>query len=118
MGFSEKEPVITGAITPKTTQQISRTLTDEDWRRARGALSVAMDPAGNGQSVEWSNSETKASGSFNPVAVAFASKDGVCRAFIASVKLGDSTEWHQGTACKDDNGAWDVLTSESWKKPQ
>jgi hypothetical protein len=39
----------------------------EDWRRAKVALSTALDPQGNGSLVGWDNPDTGNKGSFTPV---------------------------------------------------
>jgi surface antigen len=119
--YDGDEPLATGSIGPIQTQKPSLTrleLSDEDWRRASGAMAIALDPVGNGQSVSWENPETGAAGTFAPVSVALAGPNGVCRAFIASVHTrGGMESWHQGQSCKKDDGTWSVLSSEPWKKP-
>ncbi len=55
------EPTV-AAVEPTTTGSIARPsltfgadLNGEDWRRAQGALSLALDPQGNGRPVKWDN---------------------------------------------------------------
>ena len=87
---------------------LSRKLDAEDWRRARAALGVALDPQGNGATVAWDNPQSGRRGSFVPVAAPYPVDGEVCRAFIAKID-GDPREQVQGAACRtggtDD---WDV----------
>ena len=97
------------AATAPQTSPISPRLNAEDWRRARAALGVALDPQGNGSIVAWDNPQSGRRGSFVPVAAPYPVDGQVCRAFIARVD-GDPHEHMQGAACRvgatDD---WDVL---------
>lgn len=114
----DDDEVITHSLpaSQTTTHHALRDLTEEDWRRAQGALGIALDPGGNGKAVEWSNPETQTSGQFTPVAVAYASKEGVCRAFLADLKQRENIKTLQGTACKDDDGRWHLQDVQPWGK--
>ena len=96
-------PSATPAVSP-----LSRRLDAEDWRRARAALGVALDPQGNGSTVAWDNPQTGRRGSFVPVAAPYPVDGQVCRAFVAKID-GDQHDHLQGSACRvgasDD---WDV----------
>src|SRR5438067_2431449 len=59
------EPTETGSIA-KRPSSFGPDLGDEDWRRARAALGVALDPQGNGKPVKWDNPESGLRGSVNP----------------------------------------------------
>ncbi|HZY23249.1 MAG TPA: hypothetical protein VFE80_12705, partial [Beijerinckiaceae bacterium] len=43
----EDEPKATGTLAAKASSALSPELGEEDWRRAKGALAVALDPQGN-----------------------------------------------------------------------
>jgi surface antigen len=113
------EPVeTTGSITPAFKSPLSSDLTAEDWRRARGALAVALDPQGNGSSVSWDNPESGLKGTFVPVGGPFVQSDVVCRAFVATINgAGDTPVSLQGTACRTSPDEWDVSGVKPWRKP-
>lgn len=100
----------TPAISP-----LSRRLDAEDWRRARAALGVALDPQGNGATVAWDNPQTGRRGSFVPVAAPYPVDGQVCRAFVARID-GEPHDQLQGSACRvgatDD---WDVKDVKPFK---
>jgi surface antigen len=58
-----------GAITPAAAIPLSPHLNEEDWRRAKAALAVALDPQGPGTQVSWDNPDTAMKGSFTPTAL-------------------------------------------------
>ena len=71
-----------GAV-PKSS--LAGLLDAEDWRRAKAALSTALDPQGNGSLVGWDNPESGNKGSFTPVGKPYPLEAGICRAFLAEV---------------------------------
>lgn len=75
---------------------LSAKLDTEDWRRAKAALGVALDPQGNGATVAWSNPQSGRAGSFVPVAAPYPVDGQVCRAFIAKI----DADQVQGAACR------------------
>jgi surface antigen len=101
----------TGSI-KKIEKRFSADLGQEDWRRAKGALILALDPQGNGKPVKWDNPETRVSGEVTPDGTPFVESDEVCRKFRATVELasGASTSV-EGSACRlsaaDD---WEIKT--------
>lgn len=108
----------TGSIGGDFRSPLSSDLSAEDWRRARGALAVAVDPQGNGSSVSWDNPESGLRGTFVPVGSPFVQSDIVCRAFVATLKgAGDEPLSLQGTACRAEPDEWDVSGVKPWRKP-
>ncbi len=105
---------VTGSI--RGTSPLSNTLDQEDWRRAKGAMGLALDPQGNGSPVTWENPQSKARGSFTPVGQAKAVDDKICRAFIAELGGSLKTEQLQGDACRDRSGEWSVGKVQPWKQ--
>lgn len=91
---------------------LSPALDREDLRRAKAALSVALDPQGNGQRVNWQNPQSGAKGAFAASAPPFTEHDRVCRAFAADVAAGTGAERHlSGSACRDGDGTWQLRPS-------
>jgi surface antigen len=105
---------VTGSIAKPT--PLSRALDSEDWRRAKAALATALDPQGNGETVNWDNPQTGAKGSFVAVAQAYPSDEGICRAFISTISARESAESLQGTACRDKLGEWSLSDVRPWKR--
>ena len=88
----------------------------EDWRRAKAALSTALDPQGNGSLVGWDNPDSGNKGSFIPVGKPFPLEAGICRVFLAEVDCKGDEHAMQGTACSDKRGEWTIAEAKPWKK--
>jgi surface antigen len=113
--YSEVEA--TSSITPRIVSPLSSELGAEDWRRAKGALAVALDPQGSGSSVSWDNPDTEAKGNFAPVGQPFVKTDDICRAFLAMLAIKDEARLLQGTACRPSGGEWSIKDVKPWRKP-
>lgn len=87
----------------------------EDWRRAEGAMALALDPQGNGAPVSWDNAQSGMKGTFTPVGGPFLKSDEICRAFLASMNLQTGPVKLQGTACRPSGGEWAVKDVKPWK---
>ncbi|PZR87070.1 MAG: hypothetical protein DLM68_08975 [Hyphomicrobiales bacterium] len=103
----------TGAV-PKSA--LAGLLDAEDWRRAKAALSTALDPQGNGSLVGWDNPDSGNKGSFIPVGKAYPLEAGICRVFLAEVDRKGDEQALQGTACSDKQGEWTIAEAKPWKK--
>ena len=88
----------------------------EDWRRAKAALSTALDPQGNGSLVGWDNPDSGNRGSFTPVGKPYPLEAGICRVFLAEVDRKGDEQAMQGTACSDKQGEWTIAEAKPWKK--
>ena len=111
------EPTTTQSVETRPASPLGAHLGTEDWRRARAAMAVALDPQGNGTSVNWDNPETALRGTFAPVGQPFVASDEVCRAFVASIAGQGDTVWLQGTACRRSAGEWAIMETKPWRKP-
>jgi surface antigen len=98
---------VTGSIAAPPSP-LSAALDPEDWRRAKGAMGLALDPQGNGDPVTWDNPQTGAKGAFTPVGAAYARDDTICRAFVASLAGSVSASELHGDACRDSSGEWNM----------
>lgn len=95
---------------------LSRHLDAEDWRRAKAALGVALDPQGNGATVAWSNPQNGRAGSFVSVAAPYPVDGQVCRAFVAKIH-GDASEYLQGSACRvSGTDDWELKSVKPFKE--
>ena len=98
----------TGSI-DRSSAFLSPALDAEDLRRARAALSIALDPQGNGARVSWHNPQSGARGAFAASAPPFTDHDRVCRAFAAEVMPGAGAERRlSGSACRESDGSWEL----------
>ena len=88
----------------------------EDWRRAKAALAVALDPQGSGAQVSWDNPETRLKGTFAPVAQPFVKNDEICRAFAAQITGQAIASSLQGIACRPSGGEWAITEVKPAKK--
>lgn len=106
----------TGSIAPRVVSPLSPDLGEEDWRRARAALAVALDPQGPGTQVSWDNPDTTMRGHFTPVGQPFVKSDEICRVFLATVVTQVSTSTLQGNACRPSGGEWQIKDVKPFKK--
>ncbi len=110
--MSAKEDA-TGTV-PKS--PIASLLKPEDWRRAKAALSTALDPQGNGSLVGWENPDSGNKGTFTPVGKAYPLNAEICRVFLAELDRKGNEQSLQGTACADKQGEWTIAEAKPWKK--
>ncbi len=103
---------VTGSIRPI----VGKVADEEDRRRAKAALSTAVDPQGDGQAVRWENSTSGNRGSFTPVGHAYPVDGKVCRAFLGTVRENGDEKSYQGTACAMTAGEWAVTETKPFKK--
>lgn len=100
---------------PVALASLASELGPEDLRRADGAMTVALDPQGNGAPVSWDNAQSGAKGSFTPVGAPFVKSDEICRTFIAHVQTQTKPVRLQGTACRPSGGDWAVKDVQPFK---
>ncbi len=109
-----QEPLTTGSIGPISPLADAHDL--EDWRRARAALAVALDPQGPGTAVTWDNPDTGNGGAFEAASKAYVRDDRVCRDFAADLSfVEESPRIVSGIACRMSENAWridDVVSGE------
>ena len=107
----------TGSISPKVVSPLSAELGAEDWRRAKGAMAVALDPQGSGSPVTWDNPDTGFKGTFTPVGQPFVNGDEICRAFLAGLNGQATSSSLQGTACRLSGEEWAIKDVKPWRRP-
>ena len=102
-----EDPVTTGSIGPAS--PLAPELDAEDWRRARAAMAVALDPQGNGGRVAWDNPETERAGAFSSSTLPFVRDERVCRGFVAELRLSaEESREMSGSACRHSKGVWRI----------
>ena len=100
---------VTGSIARRASA-LSALLNVEDWRRARAALGVALDPQSNGTAVNWENKETALRGEFTPTSEPYVDEGRVCRHFASVIVAPSETERAGGAACRVANGDWTLIS--------
>lgn len=110
---AHNEEDVTGSISRPL---FAEPLGTEDVRRAKAAMTTALDPQGSGTKVAWDNPDSGAKGTFVPVGKAYPENERVCRAFLAEIDAKTSEKSMQGTACADKDGNWSVTDTKPWKK--
>lgn len=113
------DDLTTGSIKPAEPPIVALApdLTAEDWRRARGALTLALDPQGNGAPVTWDNPETGRNGRFVPVGEPFVKGDEICRAFRAEIEGKAGSIQREGLACRPSGGEWSLKSVAATTRP-
>lgn len=94
----------------------SNLLDAEDLRRAKAALSTALDPQGNGSPVAWDNPESGTKGSIAPIGKAYPADAKICRVFISQVDRKGDEQSMRGTACAENGGDWTIAQLSPFKK--
>ena len=110
------EPATTESLGPRPSAVLSTELGAEDWRRAKAALAVALDPQGSGSQVSWDNPDTTLKGTFTPVGQPFVKNDQVCRVFLATIAGQVAPSSLQGTACRPSGGDWAIDDVKPFKR--
>lgn len=106
-GFTADQTA-TGSI-GRSDALLFKALDQEDWRRAKAAMAVALDPQGNGASVAWDNPKSGAHGRFVAAANPVAKADAICRDFKANMVPAAANDREiVGSACRDPGGDWTV----------
>jgi surface antigen len=112
--FVSREDV-TGSIA-KPLSPLSPALDSEDWRRAKGALAIALDPQGNGAVVRWDNPVSGVKGSFLPTSEARAVEDQICRDFETELSGSHPSQILSGSGCRDKQGEWHITNVKPSRK--
>lgn len=116
-GLSDERVETTGSILRADASPLSPDLGQEDWRRAKAALAVALDPQGNGSAVKWDNPDSAIVGTITPVALPFVKHDEICRSFVATIAFPGRTSSLQGTGCRIAADEWRVQEVRPWRNP-
>jgi surface antigen len=99
-------------------EPISSALDREDWRRAKAAMAVALDPKGDGAAVHWDNPTTQANGAFTAVGEPYSMHGRTCRSFLAEVTTHTSGQHLRGEACRGSADEWAVSMVNDTAEPQ
>lgn len=88
--------------------EVGRQLDEADRIKADRAVNEAHD-APIGETIEWNNPDNGHRGTVTPVRDGTASNGNYCREFQQTVTIGGRTEEAYGTACRQPDGAWQIV---------
>ena len=104
-----------GAIIGATVgRNIGQSLDETSRQRAGVATQQALDTADVGESITWENPANSGGPAQGTATVTRqgADREGrACREFQQTVTIGGRQEQSYGTACRDENGDWQVISS-------
>ena len=84
-------------------------LDDRDRRMANDAAQRALETAPSGKPVAWTNPDSGHSGTVTPVRT-YESNGRFCREFQQTVTIGGRPEDSFGTACRQPDGSWRIVS--------
>ena len=89
--------------------QVGRDLDELDRIQAEQAFDRATT-APVGETISWSNPENDHRGTVTPVREGTSSAGRYCREFQQTVTIGGKTETAYGTACRQPDGSWEIVS--------
>lgn len=90
--------------------QIGASLDRADMTYYNQAQQRALETSQPGQALPWSNPQSGNSGTFTPAGYYQNPNGQYCREFSQTVKVGGKTENAYGTACRQPDGAWQIVS--------
>ena len=93
---------------------VGRSLDATSRQRAGAAAERALETADVGESITWENPDNSGGPAYGSATVTRQGADGAgrtCREFQQTVIIGGREEQSYGTACRDENGDWKIVTS-------
>ena len=104
-----------GAVIGATVgRNIGKSLDETSRQRASAAAEQALDTASVGEAITWENPDNSggpAHGSATVTRQGADSEGRTCREFQQTVTIGGRQEQSYGTACRDENGDWKIVSA-------
>lgn len=104
-----------GAVIGATVgRNVGQSLDETSRRRAGVAAEQALETAAVGESIEWENPDNSGGPAYGSATVTRQGADSegrTCREFQQTVTIGGRQEQSYGTACRDANGDWKIVSS-------
>ena len=85
-------------------------LDDQDKRTAARTTQQALESKPSGTTTTWTNPDSGHSGSVTPLGTYQASNGQYCREFEQSVTIGGKPQKSSGTACRQPDGSWKIVS--------
>jgi surface antigen len=89
---------------------IGNLLDERDKKMAAEAQQKALETAPSGTTVAWQNPDNGHKGTVTPVRTYQTSTGQYCREFQSDVTIGDKGEKAYGTACRQPDGSWKIVS--------
>lgn len=90
--------------------EIGRSLDKADQLYAAQNYQQTLETAPTGQTSEWVNPDTGHSGTHTPTRTYRSDSGQYCREFQQTVTIGGRTEEAYGRACREEDGAWRIVS--------
>ena len=89
---------------------VGNLLDQRDKRMAAEAQQKALESAPSGAPVSWQNPDNGHKGTVTPIKTFQSSSGQYCREFQSDVTIGDQNEKAYGTACRQPDGSWRIVS--------
>jgi surface antigen len=90
---------------------VGNLLDERDKRLAAEAEQKALETAPTGRTVTWQNPDNGHSGKVTPVKTYQTASGSYCREYETNVNVGGQQEKAYGTACRQSDGSWKIVSS-------
>ena len=91
--------------------EVGRSLDKADQAYAAQTYNQTLENAPVGQTNTWVNPDSGNEGSYTPVKTYQADSGQYCREFQQTVTVGGETESAYGTACRQPDGTWQIVSN-------
>lgn len=92
--------------------EVGKSLDKADQAYAAQTTGQALEHNRTGQQSSWSNPDSGNSGSVTPTRTSYDDSGRPCREFQQTVTIGGKTQTAYGTACRDENGDWQIVSQQ------
>lgn len=99
------------ALSSASAQEASP-LDEAEQQAMSDALQYALEFQPTQKAAEWVNPDTGRSGAVVPVRTVESSQGGPCREFITTIIIGGREEQGYGTACRQPDGSWEIVSDD------
>jgi surface antigen len=90
--------------------EVGSSLDRADMNYYSAAQQRALETSQAGQSLPWNNPQSGHSGSITPATPYKAANGQYCREFTNKINVGGKTESGYGTACRQPDGSWQIVS--------
>ncbi len=90
--------------------EVGKSLDRMDQMHANRSYETAMESTPTGQTAAWSNPDSGHAGSYTPVKTYQSAAGNYCREFQQTITVGGRTETAYGTACRQPDGDWRIIS--------
>lgn len=101
---------IGGVLGALVGSQIGKSLDDKDKEKMDRAAQRSLENAKTGQASTWKNPDSGNRGTFTPTRTYKSTEGRYCREYTHTVTVGGKTEQAYGTACRQPDGQWEIVS--------